>query len=161
MLILDWLNAPDRSVGARDAEAIVQSTALWEPTARRDVPASYRPTHHSVISMKSTVFVSILALMSVEGCYNTARDGSRPSPACMEADKLIVENNTDEPVEMFWDRATLGMARRGRTSIQLPPNVASNSRFSALGVSGKYWKVVSGSTPAAGKVWVATECPKG
>jgi hypothetical protein len=112
--------------------------------------------------MRRRLLGGIAAVLTGLGCYSTARDGSRPSPACMQAERVIVENNADESVEVRLGQVPLGMARPGRSSIQLPPNTPSQSRgFAALGVSGKFWKVVYGSTPAAGKVWVSVECPKG
>ena len=112
--------------------------------------------------MGRRLLYGIVVLSAGLACYSTARDGSRPSPACMEAETVTVDNNADEPVEMRIGQVALGMARTGRSSIALPPNISSNSKgFAALGVSGKYWPVVYGSTPAAGKVWVGIECPKG
>ena len=111
--------------------------------------------------MRREFLGGIVAAGTALGCYSTARDGSRPSPACMEAEKIIVENNTDEPVQIRGGQARLGMAPRGRSEIMLPPNVPSNSKYSAEGLSGAFKQVVYGSTPAAGKVWVTTQCPKG
>ena len=112
--------------------------------------------------MGRNLLSGVVVLLVGLGCYSTARDGSRPSPACMEAANVIVENNGDETVEMYAGQVPLGMARPGRSSILLPPHISSTSRgFAARGVSGKYWPIVYGSAAAAGKVWVALECPKG
>ena len=112
--------------------------------------------------MRSKLLFGIVVLSTGLACYSTARDGSRPSPACMEAEKITVDNNVGETVEVRLDQVALGLAPTGRSSIMLPANVRSNTKgFGALGVSGRYWPVAYGSTPAAGKVWVGVECPKG
>ena len=117
--------------------------------------------------MKSTVFVTLLSLAVLPGCYNTARNAATPSRACMEAESVVIENNTNETVEVFADRAgygqvPLGPARTGRSTIKLPPNSPSKgTSISALGVSGMWRQVTYGAGPMAGKVWASIQCPPG
>ena len=102
----------------------------------------------------------LLAAATV-ACSRATRSGSAVRPSCPGEERLAVENNTRDQIEVYMSRPSqrsglwLGTAVAGRSFLALPPEVPSNARFYARLPNGRG---VDNSMTSA--VQFKVECPR-
>ena len=111
-------------------------------------------------SVQQATLGAILLGAATVACSNATR-GHAARPSCPGEQRLVVENNTRDQVEVYMSRPNqrngmwLGAAIAGRSTMALPSEVPRDARFVARLPNGR-----SVSTRKSSAVQFKVECPR-